>query len=198
MEAGYHNWTPEDYAAAFQHGDEQALAFIYREFHPVLSHYAHHWVQSRPIAEEIASEALIKTWRMHHKLDSYGAIRAYLYKTVRNASLDSLEQEQKKAKLYQMAQPGKTTHDTPFDQLVRSETYRIIHTALKQLSPANRKVIIMHYLEGKTTGQIATELNLHPSTVKTQKLKGLQALRKKLLRPLLTLLYPFVKIFLFI
>lgn len=135
---------------------------------------------------------------MHHKLDSYGAIRAYLYKTVRNASLDSLEQEQKKAKLYQMAQPGKTTHDTPFDQLVRSETYRIIHTALKQLSPANRKVIIMHYLEGKTTGQIATELNLHPSTVKTQKLKGLQALRKKLLRPLLTLLYPFVKIFLFI
>lgn len=193
MEAGYHNRTREEYAAAFQQGDEQALAFIYREFHPALSLYAHRWVENRPIAEEIASEALVKTWKMHWKLDSYGAIQAYLYKIVQRDSLDYIRKEKKRAAMHQQSRPPQTVSDTPFDHLVRSEVYRIIHIALKDLSPANRKVIIMHYLEGKTTGQIARELNVHPSTVKTQKNRGLQALRKQLLRPMLILLYFLVK-----
>jgi len=193
MEAGYHKWTREEYAAAFQQGDEQALAFFYREFHPALALYAHHWVQNRSIAEEIASDALVKTWRMHHKLDSYGAIRAYLYKIVQRASLDSLQREQKRAALHRRSEPTENNGDTPFDHLVRSEVYRIIHTALKDLTPANRKVIIMHYLEGKTTGQIARELKLHRSTINTQKTKGLETLRKKLLRPILLLFYFIVK-----
>lgn len=195
MEAGYDNRTREEYAAAFQQGDEQALAFIYREFHPALALYANRWVENRSIAEEIASDALVKTWKMHWKLDSYGAIRAYLYKIVQRDSLDYIRKEKKRTAMHQQSQPPQTVSDTPFDHLVRSEVYRIIHIALKDLSPANRKVLIMHYLEGKTTGQIARELKLHPSTIKTQKTKGLETLRKKLLRPMLILFYLIVKIF---
>lgn len=193
MEAGNHNWTREEYAAAFQQCDEQALAFFYREFHPALSLYANRWVENRSIAEEIASDALVKTWKMHWKLHSYGAIRAYLYKIVQRDSLAYILKEKKRTAMHQQSRPSQFTSDTPFDHIVRSEVYRIIHTALKDLSPANRRVIIMHYLEGKTTGQIARELNVHPSTVKTQKNRGLQALRKQLLRPILILVYFLVK-----
>ena len=195
MEAGDHNWTREDYAAAFQQGNEQALAFIYRDFHPALAHYAYQWVQDRSIAEEIAAEALVKTWKMHWKLDSYGAIRAYLYKIVHRDSLHHINSEKKRAAIHQQSKPAHTTTDTPFDHVVRSEVYRLIHTALKDLSPATRKVIVMHYLEGKTTGEIARELKLHRSTVNTQKTKGLEVLRKRLLRPMLILFYLIVKFF---
>lgn len=193
MEAGNHSITREEYAHAFQQGDEQALAFFYHEFHPVLSLHAHRLVEDRSIAEEIAAEALVKTWKMHWKLDSYGAIRAYLYKIVHRDSLAYIRREKKRAVMHQQSLPPQSISDTPFDHVVRSEVYRIIHTALKDLSPANRKVIIMHYLEGKTTGQIARELNVHPSTVKTQKNRGLQALRKQLLRPILLVVYFLVK-----
>jgi RNA polymerase sigma-70 factor, ECF subfamily len=193
MEAGNHSITRDEYAHAFQQGDEQALAFFYHEFHPVLSLYAHRLVEDRSIAEEIAAEALVKTWKMHWKLDSYGAIRAYLYKIVHRDSLAYIRKEKKRTAMHQQSQPPQTVSDTPFDHVVRCEVYRIIHTALKDLSPANRKVIIMHYLEGKTTGQIARELNVHPSTVKTQKNRGLQALRKQLLRPILLVVYFLVK-----
>lgn len=196
MEAGGHRTSIEEYALAFQQGDEQALAFFYREFHPALAFYANRWLENRSIAEEIASEAFVQTWKMHSKLDNYYAIRAYLYKTVQRDSLHALRRECKRATIHQNSQPPETTNETPFDHVVRSEVYRIIHTALKDLSPGSRKVLIMHYLEGKTTGQIATELKLHPSTIKTQKTKGLEALRKKLLRPILILFYFCVKIFL--
>lgn len=195
MEAGNHSITRDEYAHAFQQGDEQALTFFYHEFHPVLSLHAYRLVEDRSIAEEIASEALVKTWKMHWKLDSYGAIRAYLYKIVQRDSLAYIRKEKKRTAMHQQSQPSQIVSDTPFDQLVRSEVYRTIHTALKDLSPANRKVIIMHYLEGKTTGQIARELKLHRSTVNTQKTKGLAALRKSLLRPMSILFYLIVKIF---
>lgn len=167
-------------AEAFHRGDEKGLAYFYKAFHPVLSLYAFKYVDDHSIAEEIASEAFVKTWKMHWKLDSFGAIRAYLYKIVYRDSMTSLKLKQKREKSYRDSQPLTTDNYTPFDHLVRSEAYRLIHNSLKDLTPGQRKVVMMHYLEGKTSAQIARELGLHPSTIKTQKKRGLEILRKKL------------------
>lgn len=189
------HYTTQEYASLFQQGDEQALAFFFREFHPALALFASRWVQSRSIAEEIAADAFVKTWKMHWKLSSYLAIRTYLYKTVRRDSQLALKREQRRTEIHKLSQPPEITNDTPFDQTVRSEVYRLIHSALRNLSPGNRKVLTMHYLEGKTTGQIARELDLSTNTVKTQKARGLEALRKTILRPMFIVFYLIVKIF---
>ncbi len=189
------NDNGNNYALLFQDGNEKALSFFYNEFFPALAHYSFQLTQSHPVAEEIASEAFVKAWRMHYKLNSYTGIKAYLYKIVHRDSIEAISSETRRTKSYRQLPPQINT-ETPFDNMVRSEVYRLIHTALKDLSPASRKVMIMHYLEGKTTGQISRELKLHPSTVKTQKTRGLQALRKIISRPMLWLLYFFVKIFL--
>lgn len=180
---------------AFQQGNEKALSFFYHEFYPALAHYSFQLTRSRPIAEEIASDAFVKAWRMHYKLNSYAGIKAYLYKIVHRDSVAAILSEQKRDKIYKDLRP-ETTTDSPFDNMVRSEVYRIVHAALKGLSPANRRVIIMHYLEGKNTGQISRELDLHPSTIKTQKMQGLKALKKVFIKPMLWLLYFCIKIFL--
>ena len=182
------------YALLFQDGDEKALSFFYHEFYPALAHYSFQLTQSRPVAEEIASEAFVKVWRMHSKLNSYAGIKAYLYKIVHRDSIEAVLSEQKRDRTYRNLQPQIET-DTPFDKMVRSEVYRLIHTALKDLPAASRRVVIMHYLEGKTTGQISRELNLHPSTIKTQKKQGLNALRKVFIKPMLWLFYFCIKIF---
>jgi len=196
MKAGDYCTGMESYALAFQQGDEKALAFFYSQFHPALALYAYRLLENRSIAEEIASEAFVKIWKMHWKLNNYHAIQGYLYKTVRRDSMRTLKQERKRTEILKEAQLPVATNDTPFENLVRSEVYRIIHSALKDISPGNRKVLTMHYLDGKTTGEIARELHLSPSTIKTQKTKGLEALRKTLLRPMFMLIYLLLKIFL--
>lgn len=175
----------------FQQGDECALEWAYREFFTAITFFANRWVSNRGLAEEIASEAFVKIWRMHYKLDSYGAIRAYLYKIVQRDCLREIKQEQKRCKLPHAAKLATITDETAYDNIVRAETYRIIHSALKHLSPGSRKVLIMHYLEGKSTSEIASELKLAPTTVYTQKMRGLNALRKKLLRALILLPFLF-------
>jgi len=173
-------YTDNDYALLFQQGKERGLAFFYTEFFPALTLYANRWIDNRSVSEEIASEAFVKTWRMHYKLDSYGAIRAYLYKIVYRDSMDALTKESKRRTGIKGLQLSDINNDTPFDNMVRSETYRLIHKSLKDLTPGERRVMTMYYLDGKSTGAIARELNLHPSTIKTQKKSGLETLRKKL------------------
>jgi len=189
------NDNGNNYALLFQEGNEKALSFFYHELYPALAHYSYQLTLSRPEAEEIASGAFVKAWRMHYKLNSYSGIKAYLYKIVHRDSIEAILGEQRRAKSYRQLTPEIDT-ETPFDNLVRSEVYRLIHAALKDLPPASRKVMIMHYLDGKTTGEISRELNLHPSTVKTQKKQGLNALKKVFIKPMLWLFYICVKIFL--
>lgn len=166
---------PEDHAAAFRKGDEQALAFYFRELHPALTLYANQWVKDFRLAREITSEAFVKTWQKHHKFNSCEGIRAYLYTIVRR---DSCKTSKKRSGVSLPNDP--IDNNTPFSFLVRAETCRLLYAALQKLSPGNKRVITMYYFDGKTTGEIARELDLHPHTVQTQKQRGLKALQKML------------------
>lgn len=189
------NHTGKEYGYLFQNGNEKALSFFYHEFFAALTHYSFQLTLNLPVAEEIASEAFVKVWRMHYKLNSYAGIKAYLYKIVHRDSMEAVTSEQRRARVYKLLSPAIDT-ETPFDNLVRTEVYRLVHAALKNLPPASRKVMMMHFLDGKTTGQISRELNLHPSTIKTQKKQGLESLKKVFIKPLLLFFYFCFKIFL--
>lgn len=178
MEAANHNITKEQYALAFQRGDEEALSFFYREFLPALSLYASKWIGDFSIAEEIASGAFLKAWKTHEKLDSYNAIRAYLYKIVYRDAMHYLRKEKSRNRVEEVAAIPDISFNSPYDHLIRTETYRLIHSALKELAPGSRRVIKMYYLEGKSSVEIAEELNVTPGTVRNQKKQGLTALKK--------------------
>lgn len=178
-------YTAPQYASLFQQGDELALSYFYNEFLPALFLYANKWIEDFSIAEEIASGAFLKAWKMHKKLDSYNAIRAYLYKIVYNDSMDYLRKKKNFSRVEDAATIPDVSFNSPDENLIRAETYRLVHAALKELSPGSQQIISMYYIDGKTTGEIARELNLHPSTVKTQKQRGLDFLRKKILRPII-------------
>lgn len=196
MSNNHSNHTPTDLevqAILFQQGDSGAIAFFYNQFLPALSVFAYRWVKSHQVAQEIASEAFVKTWKMRWKLDSYSGIRAYLYTTVRRDSQKAQSRANRLVQIESLATPEISCTDTPYQQLIRAETYRIVHSALKDLPPGYRKVLTMHFIDGKSTGEIARELNAPVNTIKAQKLKGLKVLRKKLLHAILPLFYLTVK-----
>ena len=183
-----HIVTKEQNAISFSEGRESALAFFYSEFYPALSFYACKIVQNRSLAEDIASEAFIKTWRLHYKLNSYAGIKAYLYKVVHRDSIQAIKVAHKRRD-FNDATPTTIFTESPFDIMVKTEVYRKLYAALKHLSPAIQRVMIMHYFQGKSTGQISRELKLHRSTIKTQKLRGLKELKKTFTNPLIWMFY---------
>lgn len=167
-----------DYAYDFSQGDEAALAFFYMEFLPALTYYSFGITKNRFLSENIASEAFVKTWPHHHKLNNYKVIKAYLYKVVHRESIRAVKNEIKRNTKNGLI-PTTKPEETHLDLLIKSEVYQKIYTELKELPPATQRVMIMYYFQGKKTAQIAKELNLHNSTIQTQRLYGLKLLKKK-------------------
>jgi RNA polymerase sigma factor (sigma-70 family) len=197
MDAFVNKRNDEQMARAFQAGDEKALAFFYERLLPVLAMSAFRYIKNAAVAEEIASEALVNTWRMRSKLDSVGAIKAYAYSCVRNACSRAAEIRKKRLHAEQQAGGFDSDTDTPYQFTIRAEVYRLVHTALKELPEGSRTVLTMHFIEGKSTGEIARELNRATSTIKTQKANGLAALRKKMQWPAFILFSIFLETFWF-
>lgn len=169
-------YIADEYAIMFHNGDERWLSFFYKEFYAALAFYANRWINNRSIAEEIASEAIVKTWRMHSKLDSYGAIGLTCTKWCIVTVWKQYKRKRKEERVLKTCSYPVSIMIHLLDNLVRTETYRLLYSSLKDLTPGERRAMVMYYLDGKS----ARELNLHTSTIKTQKQNGLKALRKNL------------------
>jgi len=140
-------------------------------------------INNRFEAEDIASAAFIKIWKRHEQFDDAKNIRSYLYQIVRNDCLSFLQQKNRATKLQK--EIGYLTvvdlDDNYEADIIRAEFYSELYMAINSLPKECRKIFTMLYVHGKTVKEISRELKLSPSTIKTQKARGLTVLRKKII-----------------
>ena len=185
-----HEYHSSNYAALFQQGDEKGFAWIFRNFYPALSFYAFKITGDKETSEEIASNAFIKIWQRHEQFSDALSIRKYLYRIVRNDALKHLRKAKQstafnKEVIYLYA----NAHEKDcFNNLITAEISREVLNAINSLPAECSKVFRLMYIEGKSIQETAEVLQLSPSTIKTQKKRGLEALRKSLYFKVLILL----------
>ncbi len=184
----------EEYTLAFQRGEEKGFDFFYRQLFPSLCFFANRKLNDIAEAEDITSGAFIKIWKRHTQFSNASNIRSYLYQIVRNDCLKFHEQKRHAVTLHN--EISYLTNVDPSDQveadIIRAEFLNQLYKTLNSLPKQCRKVFKMLYIQGKTIGEIADELNLSPSTIRSQKATGLVILRKKIV----PLLFFFLLIFL--
>lgn len=171
-------YSAADYVSFFTNGDERGLAYFYEKLMPALAFYANRFINNHMLAEEIASTAFVKAWRMHEKLDSWAGIKAYLYKIVERDCIRAISREKKRKVVNQTLPIESLTNENSFTALVKAETYQILYNAIKELAPGTKTVMEALFIEGKTLTETAKELDLSVSTVNTQRTRGLAILRK--------------------
>ena len=172
-----------EYSLAFQQGEEKGFDFFFRELFPALCFFANRMLDNRCEAEDIASFAFIKIWKRHSQFNDAINIRSYLYQIVRNDCLSFLQQKNRKAKVQKEIEYLTMANfkDNYESDIIRAEFYAELYLAINSLPKECRKVFTMLYVHGKTVKEISKELNLSPSTIKTQKSRGFIILRKKII-----------------
>ena len=131
-------------------------------------------------AEDIASNAFIKIWNRHGQFLSEEHIKSYLYLIVRNDCLKQINKDGRLLELKQyLSQP--VVEASHFENVVHTETIRLLYEAAEQLPGQCKQVFKLYYEEGKGIQEIAEQLQLSPSTVKTQKYRAIESLRKKII-----------------
>jgi len=152
-------------------------AAVLRELHDLHAaavwRYAVHLTGSTADADDIVQETLLRAWRAPRILEQDpAAARAWLFTVARNLVIDDARSARRRHEWPAEApdRPIEDRSDELFDTLLVGE-------ALAALSEDHRAVIVRAYFGGRSTAELAAELQIPEGTVKSRLHYGLRALR---------------------
>lgn len=123
--------------------------------------------------EEAASDVFYALWQ-HAGEISPGCLRSWLGSVARNKAIDKLRRKKVELPLEETT----VVLDNPQWELVRQkEQARQLAQALEQLRPQDREIFFRYYQLCQTASEIARDLDMSPSTVRSRLSRGRQVLR---------------------
>lgn len=164
--------------------DDEALRMLYSHFYKALIAFACQMVDDVPVAEEIVQDAFCRLWQLRNTFKNENTLKAYLYNTVRNASISHLRHmqvENRRIAQYEKEYKLMNPKDESEMEMHREELMRQLLLAIEELPPKQRQLFLMA-VKGMTGEEIAREMNISIDGVKKQRQRGIAKLRM-MLRP---------------
>ena len=161
-------------------GNIKAFESLFRSYYEPLCRYACQFVDDMDTAEEIVQDLFYILWKERESLQIFTSVNGYLYRSVKNKSLQHLEQEKVREAYRQMyAENTAIETSTPQEELEYKELEQQMRQALERLPERRQKIFQMHRIEGKKYHEIAQELQISIKTVEVEISKVLLELRHK-------------------
>jgi RNA polymerase sigma-70 factor (ECF subfamily) len=166
---------------AFNKGVPEALHTLVKEYYKPLCLFADRLIKDSAAAEDIVGETFVKLWNRKGDFETVSNIKAFLYITVRNASLNFLKQAKRESlSKKQLAYIAGGQEEFVLNEMIRSEVLREIMLEIERLPEQCGKVLKLGYIEGLKNQEIADLLHISVHTVKNQKARAIQLLKIKL------------------
>lgn len=163
---------------ACAHGDEKALARLYRLTSPKLFALALSILRRRPEAEEALQEAFVSIWGNAHRFEpARGSAMTWMVTIVRNRALTSLRRRPPEADARVDQLILRDDGPDPLESALRSSEARRIMTCLERLDAEQRRSIVLAYVHGFTHQELSRRLDVPLGTVKSWIRRGLISLR---------------------
>jgi RNA polymerase sigma-70 factor (ECF subfamily) len=163
-----------------QRFDQPALAEIYDLYNQGIYYYALRLLGDPLLAEDCTSETF---GRFLRALRGGGGptenLKAYLYRSAHNWIADHYRREPVPAFELRDELPEQHAED-PLEQAELRITQHRVRTALRLLTPDQRQVMVLRYVEGWDSAEIAASINKPVGAVKALQHRAIAALRKML------------------
>ncbi len=160
-------------------GGDAEFKALYYKYYDSLVLFGQKFIHDQAMIEDIVQESFIKLWMRRNNFDNAYAIRAFLYKAVRNACVNHLDHLRVRQKFNQEVASHVYSDEYFVQHVIEEEVHRIISEAVQQLPESAREIYLMS-LNGVKNNEIAEDLSISINTVKTQKMRAKKILREKL------------------
>lgn len=151
-------------------GDVAALRELYTMLGNRLLDLAFSILRSKETAEEAVSDAFLKLWQQREKLQDIENLKAYLYITTRNISLNYLHRRSDKRTLSidDLNTPYYTMDAGPEELMISKELLKKINIAINALPPKCRLIFKLVREDKLKYREVAALLNISIKTVENQ------------------------------
>ncbi len=167
-------------------GDRDAFAALYREYVPTVYKFLYYRLnRNQAMAEDFTGEVFMRALRKVQDFNWTGAdFGSWLLRIARNLVLDHAKSSRARMELLNDEMPEDTTPDDRGTEaeVVRALTNEGVYAAIKRLSPDQRDVITMRFIQGMDVSEVAEAMGKKEGTVRTLQFRGLKALQKLLVK----------------
>ncbi len=166
---------------AIRQGDESSFERMFRTFYPRLCAYARTILSDNEEAEEVVQSLFCRLWEQRATLDVTTSVQAYLFRAVRNASLNQIKKVQIRDayKVLNLEEMNQNPEFQP-DHATTDDLRTRIEKAIADLPEQCRLIFKMSRFEELKYKEIADSLGISVKTVENQMGKALKILRFKL------------------
>ncbi len=170
-----------DLLAGAQDFDLRSLAEIYDTYSPGLFSYAIRLLGDSCLAEDCVAETFRRFLdALHRKKGPQDHLQAYLYRIAHNWITDRYRREPPPTfELEENASAG--DHLRPEALIEQHLEHERVRSALRQLTPDQRQVVMLRFVEDWDTNAVSAALQKPAGAVKALQHRALEALRKLLL-----------------
>jgi len=160
-------------------GDPEALASLYACYVERITRYVYSRVTDHQLAEDITSRIFLK---MLEKLDTYqvgqSPVIAWLYRMAHNAVIDHYRMKRTFVSLEDLHQAEAKQEDGIEEKLELQIKSQQLRAALQVLTEEQQRVLILKFIDGLSTREIARQLGKQPGSVRSLQMRALQKLSR--------------------
>lgn len=160
-------------------GDPAAFGALYDRHVSAVYRYVFYRVRDDAEAEDLTSEVFMKALRAISRYEPRQAFLAWLYRIARNAVIDHVRRGGRQVSFEDaLDHPDFQSAVDPDLELLAGSDSATLRTALGRLTPLQQEVIVLRFLEGYSTDQVAKLIGKREGTVRGIQFRALGALRQ--------------------
>lgn len=162
-------------------GDQCAFEKMFHIYYSKLCVFSNSYVKSLDAARDVVQEVFIKIWDNHQEFEIRHSLKAYLYQSVRNQSLNYIEKSKQKRRLGESLRKHEELlkEENPED-LNTEELSQKVWKLVDELPERRRSTFILYRKHGLSYKEIAEVMGIKRKTVENQMGKSLKFLRDRL------------------
>ena len=170
----------EELVRRAQQYDQEALSWFYQLFYPKLYNYGCLQLGDAQLAEDLASEVLLRVLESLHDYRFRGLpVAAWVFRIARNYVIDLHRRRQRRPQV-PLFDGIPSADDDPHTLAERSLAQKELYAAMRDLTEEQRQVVILKFIEGLDNAAVARVLGRSEGAVKSLQHRALLALRKML------------------
>jgi len=157
--------------------DKQALAEIYERYSPDIFRYAYRLLDDNELAEDCVADTFHRFLIAIRGGTSFENVRAYLYRTAHNWITDHYRRRPPSNVLFE-DESHVDPEGNPSDLVAQDLDHQRVRAALLRLSPEQRQVIELRYLENLPHFEVAAVLGKTVEATRALQYRAMEALRQ--------------------
>ena len=160
--------------------DREAFDRIFRLLYAPLVRFSYKYMNDKDAASDVVQEVFIKLWQVREELAENESIKAYLFRMVRNRSLNHLRNNSYEVTGLELVE--KQADERADSGITESNPYKekleMLKSWIQKLPDRQRDVIEMSRFEGLNHAEIAKVLNVSPRTVNNHIVAAMKNIRQ--------------------